>query len=164
MMKPINSKERSKLFWQFFFIFIALCIVPMSMIFYAYYVTPEKISEAEQQKLDNFASFQDKQKTLVKNLVDIDSNITLLTSSNGDPDMLRNKISTSINGLADSNVLIRTISKEYGNYFVVAKSLLTCRIENKKLHDDLQKAQDAVKQMADDKKQQELINSMKQTH
>src|ERR1035437_6276557 len=80
MMKPINSKERTKMFWQFFFIFVALCIVPMALIFYTYHVTPEKMDAIDQQKLQNYNDFDRGQKLLTKKLSDIDSNINLLTS------------------------------------------------------------------------------------
>ena len=143
-MKPVNSKERSKLLWQFVFIFFALCILPIAIIFYTYWVTPGKIDDADQEKLMTYSAFEHHQKVMVKLLTEIDSNIRLLNSgSNLDPDVLKNNVLTGINNLSSSDTtnLVKTISTGYTNYFSLAKNLSKTTFDAKKANDVAQKTQ-----------------------
>lgn len=163
-MKPINSKERSKLFWQFFFIFIALGILPVAIIFYAYRTMPEMMSDAEQQKLVAYSNFEHSQKALSKNLSKIDSCIILLNNgSNVDAQLLTQEISADITALSKSDStgsisnLVSAIYKGYSDYFTMAKNLSTTKTEAKKASNDLQKTQDQLQKINDQKAQADAI-------
>ncbi len=164
-MKPQNSKERSKLFWQFFFIFVALCILPVAIIFYAYYETPRQMDSSDNDKLERYNAFEHKQKLLSKQLADIDSNIGLLNNgSNVDPQIIGATISNSIAGLtSDSSSLVRTVAKGYSDYFALAKSFNTTRSDARKATSELQKTQDQIQKMNDQKANADAIaNGIKQ--
>ena len=161
-MKPINSKERSKLFWQFFFIFVALCILPVAIIFYAYYETPIKMNDADQQRLASYSAFEHNQKVLAKQLADIDSNIRLINNgSNADPDVTKNNILTGINNVKqiDTTKLIQTIAAGYTNYFTAAKNLNATNSEAKKATNEMQKTQETLNKLNEQKAQADAITS-----
>ena len=155
-MKPINTKERSKLFWQFFFIVFALCFLPLLIIFFAYYEAPAEIGSEQQEKLKNYSDFEHSQKMLVKQIADIDSNIRLLNNgSNADPTFLYRKIPDDIIGLQknDTGSLMKVLAKNYQDYFTDAKTLHDAKAENKNLSEALQKKTEELKECKDDKKQ-----------
>lgn len=140
-MKPINSKERTKQVWQFIFIFFFLAIVPVGLIFFAYYKIPEKLSDQEQQKLLKYSNFDRHQKDLIKNLNDIDSNINILVNENSSelPEVIKTRIAKSLEAIkdADTGLLTSVIVKAYNDHLIHANKLL----ETEKMAKDVDKLQ-----------------------
>jgi len=153
-MKPINSKEKSKQLGQFVFIFFALAVVPVALIFYSYYKVPDKISETEQDKLIAYSNYEHSEKVIVQKMADVDSNINLYASgTNQNPEILSKKI---VDGLADlskmdtSNKIIRLVSEGFTDHTHV-KELVTVQEKYKKAALDLQEIQDKLKSSENDK-------------
>lgn len=134
-MKPINSKERTKQVWQFIFIFFALALVPVALIFFSYQKVPEKLSEVEQRKLMNYSNFERSQRALVKNLVEIDSNLSLLAneSTNEIPEVLNTRIAKGLQTIeeADTSRLMKMIVSGYNNHLKHVNLLVGARNEIK---------------------------------
>ncbi len=162
-MKPINTKERSKLFSQFLFIVFGLCFLPIAIIFAAYYQTPVQISQEQQEKLNHYSEFADQQKVLAKQLADIDSNIMVLNNgSNVNLLSAEPMISTAIARLTstDSTKVVKAIGKAYTNYLNTAHNLNLCTTENKKLNADLVATQGKAKELESDKKTRDMIDAV----
>ena len=163
-MKPINSKERSKLFWQFVTVFIALAVLPVVMVFFSYYQVGQKMEDEDQQNLLEYANYKNHQKTLIKQLNDLDSNINNLTNgtvmANGDIQVAEVNIAKAISNLStDSLALVRTIGKTYGHYFSNAQDYLKCKNDLKAASTESKSAKDALKGCMDDKKHlQDMID------
>ncbi len=134
-MKPINSKERSKQVWQFIFIFFALAIVPIALIFFSYHKVPEKLSDIEQRKLMNYSNFERSQKVLIKHLTEIDSNLNMLAneSSNELPEVINMRIGKGLEDIkeADTSRLVSMISSGYNNHLKHVNTLIKTRNELK---------------------------------
>ncbi|MBS1643503.1 MAG: hypothetical protein JST36_00560 [Bacteroidetes bacterium] len=134
-MKPINSKERSKALWQFVFIFFALAMIPVALIFFSYYKVPEEISEAESQKLVAYSNFEHTQKIILKKMAEVDSNINLLASASVEnPVMLKQKIADGISELSrmDTSIaIVPTIRASYEKHFTHVSQLVDAQAKLK---------------------------------
>lgn len=164
-MKPLNTQERSKLFWQFFFIVITLCFLPIGIIFCAYYEAPREIDREDQEKLAKYTEFEHNQRVLVKQLSDIDNSILALNNgSNVNVSLAEANISKAIANLStmstDTGSIIKTMSKAFSDYYTDADRLLKSSADNKTVNANLLKAQADLKECADYKKQQDLMNAV----
>lgn len=154
-MKPINSKEKSKQLWQFIFIFFGLAIIPVALIFYAYYKVPDKISETEQEKLISYSNFEHSQKVVIQKMTEVDSNINLYASgTNQNPEILSKRI---VDGLADLSKMdssirvIKLVGESLTDHYTHVKELVTIQEKYKKAALDLQEIQDKLKSSESDK-------------
>jgi len=157
-MKPINSKERSKQVWQFIFIFFALAVVPLAIIFYSYYKVPEKLSDIEQRKLMNYSNFERSQKVLIRHLSEIDSNLNMLANetSNELPEVINMRIGKSLEDIkdADTSRLVSMISSAYNNHLKHVNTLIKARNELKNTGTDTKEMQ---KQLEDCKQTIQML-------
>ncbi len=147
-MKPLNSKERSKQLWQFVFIFLGLALVPVALIFFSYYKVPEKISEAEDQKLVAYSSFERTQKNILKKMQEVDSNINLYAAATTEnPKLLDNKI---LNGLSDlerldSMQLVQQVHDSYEKHYTHVTKLVEAQEKLKAALVKLSEAEEKLK-------------------
>jgi len=143
-MKPINSKERSKSLLQFVFIFFALAMVPVALIFFSYYKVPEEISQSEENKLVAYSNFEHTQKLILKKMVEVDSNINLYASATTEnPKLLDKKIVDGLSDLSkmDTSIkMVKLVSDGYANHYTHVTKLVEAQ---EKLKDAMLKLQDA---------------------
>jgi hypothetical protein len=158
-MKPINSKERTKQVWQFIFIFGALALVPVALIFFSYHKVPEKLSDIEQQKLANYSNFERSQKALVKHLAEIDSNLSMLANetSNEVPEVINTRVGKGLEELreTDTSKLMTMIASGYNNHLKHVNALIKARNElkntgagTKELQEQLQECKQTVQMLS----------------
>ena len=118
-MRPLNSKERSTLVWQFIFIFLTLCVIPVGIIFFSYYKVPVALSDTEREKLAEYSDFDRNQKIHIKQLNEIDSNISLLATNNGNPASLEAIIADKLVEITknDTSTFMKNIKTGYSHHF-----------------------------------------------
>ncbi len=165
-MKPLNTQERSKLFWQFFFIVITLCFLPIGIIFWAYHETPREINDEDQAKLANYTEFQHNQRILIKQIADIDANIVAMNNgSNTNISIAEANIPKEIANLSslstDTSSVIKPISKALTDYYLDADKMNKNNVDNKAVNAKLLQAQNDLKDCAEYKKQQETLNAIR---
>lgn len=148
-MKPINSKERNKQFWQFIIIFLGLALVPVALIFFSYYKVPEEISEAESKKLVDYSNFEHTQKLILKKMVEVDSNIKLYaTAATENPKLLDKKIVDGLTDLSkmDTSIkIVQLVSDGYANHYTHVTQLVAAQEKLKEALQKLQEAEDKLK-------------------
>lgn len=146
-MKPLNSKERSKQLWQFVFVFLGLALIPVSLIFFSYYKVPEKISEAEDEKLVAYSNFEHTQKKILKKMQEVDSNINLYAAANTEnPKLLDKKILDGLGDLKhmDSMALVQQVYGSYEDHYTHVTKLVEAQ---EKLKDALVKLNEAQEKL-----------------
>lgn len=146
-MRPLNSKERTTLVWQFVFIFFGLCVLPVSIIFFSYFKVPNAIQDSDRDKLAAYSDFERTQKLRIKTLVEIDSCLTVLAQNNANSDLVKTQASKKIVDLSsnDSSALIKMLAAHYGHHYEHVQAMLKAADENKSLGAKLNETQNALK-------------------
>ncbi len=150
-MKAINSNEKSKKVWQFIIIFFALAVIPVAIIFLAYFTLPEGLTKAEQQMLMQVSEFEQSKKNLLKNMANIDTN--LISMANAESSLSAQDLSTKVTyGILelkkDTSELTKLITNSYENYqkfvikYIETKGKLDSEVP--KLIKELKDCQDAA--------------------
>jgi hypothetical protein len=142
-MKPINSKERNKQFWQFVFIFFGLAFIPVALIFFSYYHVPEEISEMEDRKLVEYSNSQHNQKKVLQMFSEVDSNINIYASAKTEnPVLLDKKIADGLSDIEklDTSDMVNRVRKGYENHYTHVRQLVEAQ---NKANEAIAKLQDA---------------------
>ena len=147
-MKPINSKEKNKQFWQFVFIFFGLAVIPVALIFF-YYKVKKEISESEERKLVNYSNFEHTQKLILKKMIEVDSNINKYAEANTEnPKLLDKKIVDGLTDLAkmDTSIkMVQLVSDGYAKHYTHVTKLVEAEEKVKDATTKLQEAEAKLK-------------------
>ena len=105
-----NKKEKRKKIWQFIFLMAGMAIIPVALIFLAYYKVPHSIAADELKKLGPYSEFLRKQKKIVEKMTQIDSNIKVYADARMEnPGIQSQKILNGINDLEQMDTSIAMV-------------------------------------------------------